>query len=179
MDLIDKYRASLKKLLPLGMAWPRGAGANIHKLLDGLAAEPARIHDRADDLMGEMHPATVTELLEEWEAVWGLPDYCVSDLDTLGERRSALMSRIRLVGGQTPGFFIRLAAEVGYTVTVTENVGGNPTVWRINAPPVTVRWARAGQSRAGNSIRTWGNEILECTIQRVAPAHLQLLFAYS
>ena len=35
-----------------------------------------------------------------------------------------------------------------------------------------------GQARAGDKIRTWGNEILECAILSVNPAHLTVLFAY-
>ncbi|KJS31638.1 MAG: hypothetical protein VR64_10590, partial [Desulfatitalea sp. BRH_c12] len=89
-----------------------------------------------------------------------------------------LLARVTAVGAQTPGFFIRLAASIGYTITVDENVGGDPTVWRVNAAATTVRWARAGQSRAGERIRSWGNELLECTILEVNPAHLTVLFAY-
>jgi len=178
MGLIERYTSQLKSLLPQGAAWPRDAGTNLHKFLEGLAAEAARIHDRVDDLLAEMDPTRATELLAEWETVWGLPDTCTGQLATLGERRAALLARIAAIGDQRPAYFIGLAARVGYTVTITENVGADPTVWRVNAPEVSVRWFRAGQSRAGDRIRTWGNELLECTIQAVNPAHLTVLFGY-
>jgi uncharacterized protein YmfQ (DUF2313 family) len=144
----------------------------------GLAAEAARIHERIDDLFDEMSPIRTVELMTEWETVWGLPDPCTGQLDTLSERRAAILARVRSVGGQSPGFFIRLAESLGYTITIDENVGGDPTVWRVNAPETTVRWARAGQARSGDQIRTWGNDILECAILSANPAHLTVLFAY-
>ena len=179
MGLEDRYIGQLKALLAQGLAWTRDHGTNMHKVLGGIAAEAARIHDRADDLMAEMDPSQTTELLLEWEAVWGLPDPCTGQLETLQERRAALLARIKSVGGQSPGFFIRLAASLGYTITIDENVGGDPTVWRVNAPETTVRWFRAGQSRAGEQVRSWGNALLECAIIEVNPAHLTVLFAYA
>ena len=178
MGLIDRYRQQLKQLLPYGLAWTRSAGTNMHALLEGIAAEAARIHERALDLLDEMDPSNATELLSEWETAWGLPDACTGPLSFLGDRRMALIARYKFVGDQTPGFFIRLAASLGYTVTVEENIDGDPTVWRVRAPETTVRWFRAGQSRAGDAIRTWGNDMLECAILQVAPAHLTVLFAY-
>lgn len=178
MGLIDKYRQQIKQLLPPGRAFPRGAGTNWHKLCDGIAAEAARIHERAEDLQTEMFPGTQTEMMTDWEAVWGLPDPCTGQLSTLGERRAALLARMTFIGDQRPGFFIALAASLGYTVTIDENVGGDPTVWRVNAPSTTIHWARAGAMRAGDRICTWGNDLLECAIKEVNPAHLTILFAY-
>lgn len=178
MALIERYVSQLKALLPPGAAWPRDIGTNLHRFLEGLAAEPARIHDRVEDFLAEADPTRAVEMLPEWEAAWGLPDACTGQLATLGERRAALLSRLAAIGDQRPKYFIALAARVGYTVTITENVNGDPTVWRVNAPAVSVRWFRAGQNRAGDRIRTWGNELLECTILAANPAHLTVLFGY-
>ncbi len=178
MALIDDYTSQIKALLPPGSAWTRDPGSNMSRFIEGMAVEFARIGERVEDLLLEMDPSRAIELLTEWETVWGLPDPCTGDLDTLGERRAALLARVTAVGGQSPGFFIRLADSLGYTITIDENVGGNPTVWRVNAPETSVRWARAGQMRAGDRIRTWGNDALECAILSVNPAHLTVLFGY-
>jgi uncharacterized protein YmfQ (DUF2313 family) len=178
MDLVERYVSHLKALLPPGAAWPREIGTNLHKFLQGLAAEPARIHERVEDFLAEADPTRAVEMLPEWETTWGLPDTCTGKLATLGERRATLLSRIVSIGDQRPGYFISLAARVGYTVTITENINGDHYVWRVNAPAVSVRWARAGQSRAGDRIRSWGNELLECTILAANPAHLTVLFGY-
>lgn len=179
MGLVERYTSQLKALLPAGSAWPRDIGTNLHKFLQGVAEEAARIHDRAEDLLAEMDPSRTTELLLEWETVWGLPDPCTGTLETLQERRAALVARITSLGRQNPQFFIDLAASLGYAITIDENVGADPTVWRVNAPTTTIKWFRAGQSRAGEQVRTWGNELLECAIKEVNPAHLTVLFAYA
>lgn len=179
MGFIDRYRNLMKKLLPPGHAFTRSTGTHMHTLLDGMAEEPARLHDRAEDLLFEMFPDTTTELLAEWETVWGLPDPCAGALDTLSDRRAVLLARMVHVGQQTPGFFIRVAATLGYTITVEENVDGSPYIWRIisNVIPEPV-YARAGSARAGDPIRSWGAAMLECAMRALNPAHLELLFAY-
>ncbi len=178
VTLRDRYTGLIAALLPPGRAWPRDNASWMHRMAEGLADECARIHERGDDLLAEMDPSRCIEMLPEWETSKGLPGPCASALGTLGERRQALMARVFSIGDQRPGFFIDLAKSVGYDVTITENVGGDPTVWRINAPATTVRWFRAGRNRAGDRIRQWGNDLLECTIRQANPAHLILLFGY-
>ena len=71
MGVVDQYRALLKKLLPPGAAFNRGTGTNLSSLLDGMAEEPARVHDRVGDLMLETMPDITTEMLAEWDTAWG------------------------------------------------------------------------------------------------------------
>jgi uncharacterized protein YmfQ (DUF2313 family) len=179
MDLISRYREMMKSLLPFGMAWTRDALSTLHQLLDGLSVEFSRIHERADDLLAEMEPTGTIELLSEWESVWGLPNQCTGALSTLDERRAALLAKMIHVGQQTPGFFVRVAATLGYTIVVEENIDGDPYVWRIVSGIITTPvYARAGSARAGDQIRTWGGEMLECAMRALNPAHLEVLFAY-
>ena len=179
MGVVDQYRALLKKLLPPGAAFNRGTGTNLSSLLDGMAEEPARVHDRVGDLMLETMPDTTTEMLAEWETAWGLPDQCTGALDTLAERRAALLARMVHVGQQSPGFFVRVAATLGYSIVTEENVGGSAYVWRIVSSIITAPvYARAGSARSGDPIRTWGGDMLECAMRALNPAHLDLLFAY-
>lgn len=170
----------MKSLLPIGMAWTRDALSYLHQLLDGLSIEFSRIHERAEDLLAEIEPDSTVELLSEWESAWGLPDQCTGALSTLDERRSALLAKMIHVGQQTPGFFVRVAATLGYSITIEENVGGNPYIWRIVSNIITEPvYARAGSARAGDQIRTWGGEMLECVMRSLNPAHLEILFSYS
>ena len=179
MGVVDQYRALLKKLLPPGAAFNRGTGTNLSSLLDGMAEEPARVHDRVGDLMLETMPDTTTEMLAEWETAWGLPDQCTGALDTLAERRAALLARMVHVGQQSPGFFVRVAQTLGYSIVIEENVGGSAYVWRIVSSIITAPvYARAGSARSGDPIRTWGGDMLECAMRALNPAHLDLLFAY-
>lgn len=190
----DDYKQLLKSLLPPGEAFPRDAGTNLDDLLASLAEEWARIDERGEQLIGEALPATSTELLPDWERVLSLPDKCAGTLETTMQgRRNAVASKLTSTGGQSRAYFIEVARALGYEVTIEEfrpfragfSVAGDPLTngdwifaWRIRAPAVTVIHFKAGQSAAGEALRTWGNDTLECKINQLAPAHTVPIFAY-
>lgn len=194
MPTAAEYREQLKALLPPGQAFPRDPGTTLHDLLDGMSIELARLDGRASVLPLEANPATSMELLPDWERVAGLPDKCSSVLEeTLQGRRNALLTKLTSTGGASPAYFIELAAALGYTVTIEEfrpfragmSVAGDaltngPWVhtWLIRAPEASITEFRAGLSAAGERLRTWGNDTLECKINQLKPAHTIALFAY-
>lgn len=173
------YLQQLQALLPPGAAWSRDATAVLTRLLAGLAAELARADGRGEALLEEADPRSVGELIAEWETAFGLPDPCTGVLETLVQRRQALTAKVGAQGGQSRGYFIALAAAVGYVVTIDEVVDGNQYKWRINAPAVTVTYFRAGTGRSGERLASWGNTLLECIITRCCPAHTQVVFGYA
>ena len=189
------YLAQLQALLPQGFAWPRQADAALTKLLLAWADELARVDGRAADLVEEADPRTTAELLADWERVAGLPDPCVAALgvsQTAAQRRAALVAKLTTIGGQSAAYYIALAASLGYTITVTEfspfqagsDAGDALTndgwrfVWQVNAPEASIVEFSAGRSSAGEPLRAWGNELLECVINRLKPANTYVLFAY-
>jgi len=189
----QEYAEQLDALLPQGLAWPRESDARMRDLTRGLAEEFARVDARGDDLLREVLPSTTIEMLSDWERVAGLPDACVPSGQTMQERRAALLSRLAGTGGQSIAFFIELAAYLGFTITITEfrpfragvSHAGDALyndlwrhAWRVNGPETTVIEFRAGLSAAGEPLRKWGNELLECVLNRVKPAHTVLLFGY-
>lgn len=194
MPTAAEYREQLKALLPPGQAFPRDPGTTLHDLLDGMSIELSRLDGRASVLPQEANPATSLELLPDWERVVGLPDKCSGVIEeTLQGRRNALLTKLTSTGGQSPTYFIELAASLGYTVTIEEfrpfragvSVAGDlltngPWVhtWLIRAPEVSITEFRAGLSAAGERLRTWGNDTLECKINQLKPAHTIALFAY-
>jgi len=188
-----QYLHLLQQLLPPGAAWPREPDAVLTKLLKAAADGLARAHNRAIGLIEETDPRAVNEMLADWERVAGLPTACLAGLDqTAEERRATLHAHIISGGGQSRAFFIALAAALGYEITITEfrpmkagMKAGSPCcsavwwfVWRVNAPETTVRHIKAGSGKAGEPIRSWGNERLECEITRRKPAHTLVQFAY-
>lgn len=190
----DEYRDALAALLPSGPAWPRDPGSTLMMLLRALAAELERIDNRAAQLLAETDPASTTELLSDWERVVGLPDPCVTQTQTVAERRQALEGRLTSVGGQSRLFFIQLASRLGYDITIDEfpsaaaaTAGGITFVgdewahtWRVNVPAtVGITPFRVGSGAVGEPLRAWSNEVLECQFNRLKPAHSRLLFAYS
>jgi len=195
MPTAAEYREQLKQLLPPGQAFPRDPGTTLHDLLDGMSIELARVDDRGFTLPLEANPTTTSELLSDWERVAGLPDRCSGVLEeTLQGRRNALLTKLSSTGGQSPAYFISIAAALGYQVTITEfrpfrvgrsKVGESLTngdwqfAWQVNAPETTVVSFRVGMSAVGEALRTWGSGSLECKIRQLAPAHTVPIFAYA
>jgi uncharacterized protein YmfQ (DUF2313 family) len=190
----DEYRNQLAQLLPPGFAIPAYEGTEAYQLIDGIAQELARLDGRAETLIKEANPATTTELLPDWERVAGLPDDCSNGEDsTVEQRRRALLAKLTATGGQSAAYFIEVAAALGYTITITEfrpfRVGmsqvGQPLsnddwiyTWRVNAPEETVTTFKVGLSTVGDPLASWGNDMLECYLNKIKPAHTILLFGY-
>lgn len=194
MRTAAEYREQLKALLPPGQAFPRDPGTTLHDLLDGMSIELSRLDARSEVLPAEANPSTTNELLTDWERIAGLPDKCSGTLEqTLQGRRKALRTKLTSTGGQSPAYFIELAASLGYTVTISEyrpfragwsSAGDALTngawvfTWLVRAPEVSVTDFRAGLSAAGERLRTWGNDTLECKLNQLKPAHTIAIFAY-
>lgn len=193
------YLAQLQALLPIGAAWTRAPDANLTKLLAAFAEEFVRLDGRAFQLIAEADPRTALELLTDWERVCGLPDACVPVTGSVRERQLAVVSKLAGIGGQSRAYFIGLAGTLGFTIDIEETgrakmgdrcgVRCNGDVWaftwRVNVvedddanSSYQSAWARSGQSRCGERIRSFGSGQLECLIRRAAPAHTNVIFAY-
>lgn len=173
----EDYRDQLLALQPDGPALPRDPNSNWAKLLLAFADSLSRVGLRGEQLIIESDPRSTYELLEEWERAFGLPGPCVPLGQSVDERRNALVAQVTARGGQTPAYYISVAAALGYVVTIDENVEG-PHVWRINGPETTITEFTC-DSPCDQPLRKWGNELLECVMNRIKPAHTRLLFGYS
>ncbi|MFC3336894.1 putative phage tail protein [Paracandidimonas soli] len=118
----DYYR-QLLQLLPLGPAWDSDLNPGVHGVLRAAAREFARIDARADDLLGEMVPTGVRELLPDWERVMGLPDRCTAVQPQFWQRRAEVVRRFGAVGEQRPAYFIQIAALMGYPGARSSSTG--------------------------------------------------------
>jgi uncharacterized protein YmfQ (DUF2313 family) len=186
------YLIQLQALLPYGPAWPREPGANLTRMLNAWADELARVDGRAAGLVAEADPRTTSELLADWERVAGLPDACVAIEQTTDQRMAALIARLTSTGGQSVAYFIGAAASIGYTVTITEfdpfsvaddvenHIYGDDWgyAWQVNAAQDTVG-AFSATDTVADPLAWWGNDMLECLIGRLKPAHTIALFAYT
>lgn len=186
------YLAQQQALLPQGAAWPREADATLTQLLNAFAEEFARIDGRALNLIEEADPRTTSELLADWERIAGLPDTCVTTSQTTAQRRAALVARLTTVGGQSAAYFIALALSLGFSITITEfqqhtveddvnhPLYGQPWnfAWQVNAALDTVGYLTVDDT-VDDPLAWWGNDALECMINRLKPAHTLALFAYA
>lgn len=194
MVSINDYVQLLKSLLPKGKLWEFSEPSHFKKLLEGSAIELVRVHHRAEQLIKEIDPRTTVELLGEWETVTGLPDDCVSLTQTRQQRRLAVVEKLTRLASLSPQYYIEVARALGYEISITEfkpfKAGRSKTgdrvngqdwqfTWRVNAPRETVRVFKIGESGMGDPLRLWGNEILECAIKRVKPAHTYVVFGFN
>jgi uncharacterized protein YmfQ (DUF2313 family) len=143
---VEAYARQLTQLLPRGPLWTTEAGSVLGKLLLGLAEELARIDARGEVLLDEADPRTADETLEDWERVLGITP---PDGATENKRRVAAAAKYVARGGQTPSYFVALAASLGITATVTEipRTDGHE---RHETPYAVVEHTlRAGIGRAG------------------------------
>jgi uncharacterized protein YmfQ (DUF2313 family) len=189
----ESYRQQLQKLLPQGIAWPTEPDSTFVKLLDAMSQEFARVDAMCATLIDEVFPDTTSQLLTNHERVLGLPDDCSEIGESTTIRRLNVLAKLAARGGQSPQYFIDVAAALGYTITITEfnafragiSVAGDPVysdaweyAWQVNAPETSIVYFKAGISVAGDPLAEWGNDRLECAITKLKPAHTHVIFAY-
>ncbi|MEW9901046.1 putative phage tail protein [Chitinivorax sp. PXF-14] len=183
----------LKLLLPPVSMESSNAALAGELAADGHALDLALAD--GDQLLLEDDPRATVALLADWERVYGLPESCICQagiVQSIAERRAALVAKVGMVGAQTPAFFINLAAALGYSITLTEwrpytsemhsdyGVTDEPWefVWQVNSTLNTVRELRSDDDTE-MATEVWGNALMECVINRYKPAHTLALFAYS
>ncbi|EPY01345.1 YmfQ family protein [Magnetospirillum fulvum] len=182
----ELYLSQLQALLPTGAAWPREPDTVLTNVLLAMADGLARAHNRALDLIEEADPRTTLELLTDWERVCGLPDPCSGPAATIAERRAQVVARLTATGGQSPAYYVVLAAALGFEITITERrarfhgrrthgtpYGGREMqfIWEVHLPPETVFRRRHGRGYHGEPYASWGAQSLICMLERLKPAH--------
>lgn len=192
--VVSDYVSLLQNALPQGIAWPRWDGSFLTQLLRGLAPEFTRVDARARDLLNEADPRTTVELIDEWEAFAGLPDPCVTEEQTLEQRQVALCAKLLMQGGQSVAYFISMAENLGYAGTTIDHQFFEMTcesecdaelhgpddkfAWVINLPSAGGFYEMDCESPCDEALASWGDEAIECRINRYAPAHINPIFAY-
>lgn len=172
------HKDVLKLLFPVELGDVQDADRKIEgKHLDDALA-------RAEQLLSEVFPDQSDELMPDWERVCAL---IPGESDTLQLRRQRLVAKMRETGGLSIPYFIQLAAELGYTITIDELQSdytgyGDESIfiWRVTVQDVetTVYYFRAGESRAGEYLSWWGDAELEDVINDLKPAHTEVWFVY-
>jgi len=118
---VEEYKRLLQSLLPRGRIWPRNDDSTMAEVLAGIATELSRVEGRQDDLIVEAHVTTTTELVTDHEEDFGLPEVGEELDTTIAGRREDLHSKLVAVGQQDKGYFIAIAAALGFTVDITEH----------------------------------------------------------
>jgi uncharacterized protein YmfQ (DUF2313 family) len=116
----SKYSGLLERLLPAGPVWTRTPSSHLMKLVAGLAPSLARPEAAMADLKREADPARAIDLLAEWEEALSIPDACAQSDLGLADRQARLVASLVPRGGQTPAYFVALAAAAGVGITIRE-----------------------------------------------------------
>jgi uncharacterized protein YmfQ (DUF2313 family) len=189
----EDWLAVIRDLHPPGLAHEFADDSVRGRFWLGVAVNMLRLQDFiCDFLQNESFPGTAVAMLPDWEKALGLPDPCVTDALTIPQRQAACIAR--LAGGfdPTPANFIALAAQLGFTITITQFPAtrfgarfgssfarGYRFWWQVNGLANPRAQARFGSARFGDRFATFGNTLLECTFERLKPAHTGIIFNYS
>lgn len=76
-----------------------------------------------DTLLLETDPRTTTQLLPDWERVYGLPDEGLTTATTIAERQAQLTAKVRAIGGMSKPYFKAVLEAAGYTVLIDQPRG--------------------------------------------------------
>lgn len=191
---VEDYLGALQALMPRGRVWPRDHDATQSKLLRALVQVYERSDGRSRELLVDGFPGTAIELLPEWESTLGLPDSCGGAPGSIAERQARLVLKLQEPGGMSKGYFLSLAAVLGYLdVTITEF---GPTNCEMNCESAvmgeqfrflwTVNLPHQGDNhsvfradgRCNERIDRYSFGALECQLMRLKPAHTQVIFTY-
>jgi len=193
MDVAD-YRQQLIALSPQGLAWNNDKDSDYSALLSSFAEGLVRIDAYIESYFNELDPRTATQLLPEWERLLSLPDSCTAVNPTLQQRREAAHAKYVMRGGQSKAYFIELANQLGYQITITtykpfitgvSRCGSRLSpaecrfIWRVNVPGKRVLPFRTGTSATGEKlIKVVSATELECMFNKLKPAQTDLFFNY-
>ena len=147
--------------------------------MDDLTIEGAALDTlvtSADALLDEMYPDTTSLMIDRWEARLGIATVAT---DSLQIRRNRVVAKWRSRGGLSVPFFLQLGADLGYTISIEECVGGNPNVWRVVVSGQATYQFTAGESAAGDSLLSWDPaDALEGMFNDLKPATSRIIFEY-
>ncbi len=192
---MKKFYQALASLLPSGFAWPRDPNAVLMRLVRGMAAALAELHDFTHQAVREWLPHSTRTRLPEWEAATALPDPCFSAIQTTEERRTRLLARLRGAQGfyadsspAAPGAIEQICANMGFDARVQYNTPfrcGRDRVGRrlglLDGKIYVIltlqnRPFRCGQNRVGDRLvlRPPGLPELVCALERYIPARFSI-----
>ncbi|MGE0333103.1 MAG: YmfQ family protein [Ramlibacter sp.] len=128
------------------------------------------------DIWREQDPHFADVTLADWERVLGLPDCCTTTAQTVEERVAAVVEKWLMRGRLDRAYYVAMMARRGVAITIDE-LGNHK--WRVNAPMFNYKEFLAGAAVAGDPLRDWGLEPMECRITRLKPAHTLAVFGYA
>jgi len=193
---VSEYLQLLLNLLPHGKAWSRSPDGGFYKLFHGQAAELNRVDVRSDKLKREIDTRYTVELLTDHEKDLGLPDDCISQAQSLLQRRQNVHAKFIEEGGLHAQSYIDLASDLGYIITIEDLApawagivcAGDPCGPQINIFSVKINitlspddWIYfvSGASQCGDLlVAVADTSALQCILNKFKPAHISFYWDY-
>jgi uncharacterized protein YmfQ (DUF2313 family) len=172
MRSADQIAAQLRRSFPPGSLFTMPEESNLWKVLLAAGDEISRIYQRVQDLLRQYFPSQADEMLDDWEGELGLPSTCYPAPTTTDGRRAAISSKAYQLGGQSPAYYIGVAAKLGIVITIEE------------PSPFYVGFHGCGDPVGGLSWRfTWivhcpvgTTAQLACVLGTIQPSHTEMMF---
>lgn len=180
---------------PQGSAWgtPDGQAlplsSNLARFTRVLLDSFEWLYGRAFALTREATVQGVNELLDEWEADYGLPGECSSEDGSVAERLRSLEAKVAAQKVIHPSDFIAVALSYGFEIEIEEpavfecgfsECGGEHTCgdpreevyWLVRIKGLAVDYFRCGESECGyDPLFSLGQaERVLCILRTFAPA---------
>lgn len=190
-----RYRASLARLMPQGLAWPKSKGSVQGAWLDAQAEQLNEFETYTYRIIEQWWPHQTCTRVMEWAKATGLPDQCFPNADEIG-LRTQMLGRLRGVANlpyddsspAAPDYIKALCAAIGYNVEVWYNcpfrVGRNKVGQRLGALDGVLNVQvvrvcepfRVGESRVGRRLVecTQDSQDLICYLKRIVPARFEI-----
>lgn len=143
----------------------------------------------AEVLLIEMRPDLSDALLERWEKVYGL---VLFSGDSLADRRTRIVQKLRGIGRLDRAFFVELAAGIGLTIFIQEmqplmpgwSGAGDEVmdadgdwVWRVWTTADAGYYFITGETGAGEGLSSGAQMYMEALFRELKPADTFVEFA--
>lgn len=180
----------LTLLLPPVSYAPGDGTLQAELTAEGKALDVVQVSARY--VVGGVTPFLAQQLLPNWERVCGITPPASAPYQ---QRLQAVLAKLAEIGGLSIPYFIRLAAGLGYQITINEpqpfragvNRAGDTLwvsdivwVWQVVVHSDSARVFRfqAGLSAAGERLSAFGDPVIEEVMNDLKPAHTFVYFAY-
>jgi len=187
------FQQALLRLMPRGRVWRRDASSMLSALMLALAPTWTRNARAAAQVLLDASPDTTTNLLGEWEWSLGLPDACTAANPSVEQRQAAVRAKWGARGGLTIAYFTALAADLGFTITITEFAPSTVDmscdlplsepawafVWEVTAPQAVSFYFSVDQTGVDDALETYDAGELVCRVTADAPAETFVFFTFS
>lgn len=193
MSNLSDYTNSLFKLSPPGLIFTGESDTNIYKLYSALSEELLRLEQKANDLVSEANPITMSDATTSRRLEVGLPDSCKGEPLTFQEKRNEVIAKWRATGYQTREYYLSVALAYGYQIKVYDKaypsfkIGTTPinTIgfgdawllsWDVYYVGNDIAFFRGDMSLSEESLEVPITIPLDCILEKIKPAHTSIIY---